>query len=364
MMGLAPVAAQTGWARTITCGSRVAYLGTMPGSRAGLEAQHEIRVYRVAGERWKLQQVVASRAPVWLTLHPERPLLYVVNEVSHHEGLPTGTIETYALDAVGRLAFANRRALSLSATAPRHLALSSSGRNAIVAVHGGGAYNLLPIGEDGRPERVTGIVKETGCGDHQEHQHGAHPQMAVFDATGRRALAVDQGTEQLIVLELQDGGLVVRQRYALDLGSGPRQMILHPAGRCLYVARLDGVVSGYAYDPARGRILGRVERLEAGIQVTLALHPSGEFLYSADDQTGIRCWKLNPANGRLTAARTRCEGPGGVRAITVDRNGDALIALSDTVEGVVQVPIHSRSGELGRPVFAASAPGVRSIAIV
>jgi 6-phosphogluconolactonase len=364
MMGFAPVAARAGWARTITCGSRIAYLGTMPGPRAGLEAQHEIRVYRIAGERWNLQQVVACAAPACLTLHPNRPLLYVVNEVSHHEGLPTGTVETYTLDADGKLAFMNRRALSLSATAPRHLALSPDARNAIVAVHGGGAYNLLPIGDDGRLERVTGIVKETGCGDTPEHQHGAHPQMAAFDATGRRVLALDQGTERLIVLELQDDGLVVRQRYALDMGSGPRQMILHPAGRWLYVSRRDGVVCGYAYDPARGRISGHVERVEAGTKVTLALHPSGEFLYSADDQTGIRCWKVNAANGRLAAPRTRCESPGAVRAITVERDGSALIALSDALEGVVKAPIHSRSGQLGQPVLVASAPGLRSIAIV
>lgn len=348
----------------MTGGSRLAYLGTMPGPRAGLEAQHEIRVYRIAGERWKLQQVVACAAPFWLSLHPHRPLLYVVNEVIQHEGLPTGTIETYALDTDGTMAFMSRRALSLSATAPRHLALSSDARNAIVAVHGGGAYNLLPIGEDGRLERVTGIVKETGCGDAPDHQHGAHPQMAVFDATGRRVLALDQGTERLIILELQDGGLVVRQRYALDMGSGPRQMILHPAGRWLYVARLDGVVCGYAYDAARGRILDRVEWVETGAQVTLALHPSGEFLYSADDQTGMRCWKVNPANGRLAAAQAQCESPGGVRAITVERSGSALIALSDALEGVVKVPIHSGSGQLGQPVLAASAPGLRSIAII
>ena len=276
----------------------------------------------------------------------------------------TGTIETYTLDADGKLAFVNRRALSLSATAPRHLALSPDARKAIVAVHGGGAYNLLPIGEDGRLERVTGIVKETGCGDTPEHQQGAHPQMAVFDPTGWRVLAVDQGTERLTVLELQDGGLVVRQRYALDTGSGPLQMILHPTGRWLYLMGRDGVVCGYAYDPARGRILGRVERVEGGAQVTVALHPSGEFLYSADDQTGIRCWKVNLANGTLAAARPRCDSPGGVRAITVEHGGSALFALSDELKGVVKVPIHSRSGQLGQPVLAASAPGLRSIAIV
>lgn len=364
MMGFAPVAARAGWARAMTCSSRVAYVGTMPGTRAGLEGPHEIRVYDVAGERWRLKQVVASAAPAWLTAHFNRRFLYVVNEVSQHEGLPTGTVETYALDSDGKLRFMHRRALSLSATAPRHLTLSPDGRNAIVAVHGGGAYNLIPIGKDGRLGRVTGIVKETGCDDCPEHRHGAHPQMAVFDATGRRVLAVDKGSDRLTVLELEDGGLAVRERYALDAGSGPQQIILHPAGRWLYVASLGGAVCGYAYDPARGRILGRVERVETGAQVTMALDPSGGFLYTADDEIGIRCWKVDGVSGNLAAARTRCESPGAIRAMTIESGGTALIALSDAHQGVVKAPIDPGSGRLGQPVLVASAPGLRSIAIL
>ncbi len=364
MMGFAPVAARAGWARAMTCSSRVAYVGTMPGTRAGLEGPHEIRVYDVAGERWRLKQVVASAAPAWLTAHFNRRFLYVVNEVSQHEGLPTGTVETYALDSDGKLRFMHRRALSLSATAPRHLTLSPDGRNAIVAVHGGGAYNLIPIGKDGRLGRVTGIVKETGCDDCPEHRHGAHPQMAVFDATGRRVLAVDKGNDRLTVLELEDGGLAVRERYALDAGSGPQQIILHPAGRWLYVASLGGAVCGYAYDPARGRILGRVERVETGAQVTMALDPSGGFLYTADDEIGIRCWKVDGVSGNLAAARTRCESPGAIRAMTIESGGTALIALSDAHQGVVKAPIDPGSGRLGQPVLVASAPGLRSIAIL
>ncbi len=364
MMGFAPVAARAGWARAMTCSSRVAYVGTMPGTRAGLEGPHEIRVYDVAGERWRLKQVVASAAPAWLTAHFNRRFLYVVNEVSQHEGLPTGTVETYALDSDGKLRFMHRRALSLSATAPRHLTLSPDGRNAIVAVHGGGAYNLIPIGKDGRLGRVTGIVKETGCDDCPEHRHGAHPQMAVFDATGRRVLAVDKGNDRLTVLELEDGGLAVRERYALNAGSGPQQIILHPAGRWLYVASLEGAVCGYAYDPARGRILGRVERVETGAQVTMALDPSGGFLYTADDEIGIRCWKVDGVSGNLAAARTRCESPGAIRAMTIESGGTALIALSDAHQGVVKAPIDPGSGRLGQPVLVASAPGLRSIAIL
>jgi 6-phosphogluconolactonase len=363
-MGFAPFAVRTGWVRAVTSASRVAYAGTVCKPQAGLTKQDEIRVYGLCAERWRLKQVVASAAPVSLTVHPNRRFLYAVNEVDRHEGLPTGTVEAYAIDAAGKLTFLNRKALALSATSPRHLAISPDGKSAMVAVHGGGAYNLLSIGQDGRLGRVAGIVKETGCGPCAEHQDSAHPQMSVFDRTGRHVLAVDMGTDRLSVLSIEGGKLEVRERHALDAGSGPRQIAQHPAGRWIYVANgLDGSVCGYEYDPMGRLVLGRVAHIEAGAGATMALHPSGEFLYTAADGTGIRGWKVDAATGRLTEAHKRPESFGGVCAMTFEFKGAGLIVLSDAMEGVVRLPIASGSGRLGQPELVASAPGLRSIVI-
>ena len=363
MMGLAPIAARTGWA--MTCGSRIAYAGAIPESQGGHERRDEIRVYGIWGERWKLKQVVASAAPVSLTVHPNRRFLYAVNEVDRYEGLPTGTVEAYAIDAEGKLTFLNRRALSLSATLPSHLALSPDGRSAIVSVHGGGAYNLLSVGEDGRLGRITGIVKETGCGPRVTDQDTAHPQMTIFDSAGRHVLAVDMGANRLSVLSMEDGKFAVRERHALDAASGPRQIALHPTGRWIYVANgLDGSVNGYEYDSMRNRVLDRVAQVEAGAGATMALHPSGEFLYTADDESGMRNWKVDAATGRLAAAGKQQESPGGVRAMTFDNKSTGLIVLSDALKAIVRLPIALGSGRLGQRVLVASAPGLRSIAIL
>lgn len=361
MMGFAPIAARAGWAQAITSGRQVAYAGIMSGS---LAERDEIRVYGIGGDRWKLKQIVASATPVSLAVHPNRRFLYAVNEVDRYEGLPTGTVEAYSIDAEGRLTFLNRRALSLSATLPRHLALSPDGRSAMVAVHGGGAYNLLSIGEDGQIGSVIGILKETGCGPCAEHQDTAHPQMAVFDDTGRRALAVDMGSDRLNVLSMEDGNLAASERYTLDAGSGPRQLALHPAGRWIYVANsLDGSVSGYDYDRMSGRVLGLVAQVETGIGAAMALHPSGEFLYTSADDTGLRSWKVDAATGKLTEADEQ-ESPGGVRAMTFEKKGAGLIVLSDALQGVVRLSVALGSGRLGEPALMASGPGLRSIAIL
>src|ERR1035437_4093863 len=130
---------------------------------------------------------MACDNPSCLTLQPSRKFLYAVNEIDEYQGLPTGTVEAYSIDARdGRLTLLNRQPLSLSATAPRHLAISPDGSKLIVAVHGGGSYNVLPLHTDGSLERVSGILKEVGSGPAQERQHASHPQMVLFDTTRHR----------------------------------------------------------------------------------------------------------------------------------------------------------------------------------
>jgi 6-phosphogluconolactonase (cycloisomerase 2 family) len=176
------------------------------------------------------------------------------------------------------------------------------------------------------------------------------------------------GADRLNVLSMGDGKLAVRERIALDAGSGPRQIAFHPAGRWIYIANgLEGSVSEYEYDPMRSRMLGRVAQVETGAGtgngLTMALHPSGEYLFTAGDDTGIRSWRVDTATGRLAAAG-RQEIPGGVRALTFDHDGAGVIILSEALQGVVRLPVAQGSGRLGKPALMASAPGLRSIAIL
>ena len=130
---------------------------------AANDSAHEIRAFAVEGEKWRTIGAVASDHPSFLTLHPSERFLFAVNEVDRYENLPSGSVEAYAVDAKdGSITLLNRQPLSLSATSPRHCAVSPDGRSLVVAVHGGGAYNVLPIGEDGRLGRVSGILKEIG----------------------------------------------------------------------------------------------------------------------------------------------------------------------------------------------------------
>jgi 6-phosphogluconolactonase len=320
------------WADT----TRFVYIGT----------EDAIRVYSISPDEWVERQDVPSALPVAMTISGGR--LYVANGVSQHGNLPRGSVEAYAMDhTTGRLERMNRIPLSLSATEPRDLAVAPDGRSLVVAVHGGGAYNLLSLEDDGRLGPVVKIRKEIGSGPHPL-QTAAHPSAVAFDREGR-VLAADQGSDRLSVLAVDDGQLTVSHRCEVAAGSGPAGIALHPSGRWVYVAHaFDGSLSSFAYQQAG--ILHHRQTVIAslpGAGASVAMHPSGEILYSSHGD-GLRAWKI--ADGGL-------EPLPGIESVRVQKlhvtsDGTSLLALSS--DAVLAMRIDARTRLLATPVEVAS----------
>ena len=337
-------AARPGWAWLIAAPRRCrfVYIGAADG----------IHVYSTtAGRRFTLQQTMASAYPVALAIGGGH--LYVANGISEHGNLLRGSVEAHAIDAAtGRLEFKNRVPLSLSGILPRDLAVAPDGRSVVVAVHGGGAYNVLSLHEDGRLGSVSGIYKETGSGP----QRAAHPSAVIFDAAGR-VLTADEGSDRLSVFSLSGGQLTAAARREVPAGSGPRGMVLHPDGNHLYVANaLKGTVSSFAY---AGGTLDHRQTVSVGTEVAaLAMHPSGETLYTAHGH-GVRVWKI--------AADGGVEALPGLEGVQVSRlhvmpDGNSLLALSH--DAVLGMKIDESGRVLAGPVKRASLSGPVSIAVI
>ncbi len=336
-------AVRPGWAALIAAPrrSRFVYIGAADG----------IHAFSIAADgRFVHEQTIVSAHPVAMASSGGH--LYVANGLSEYGNLPRGTVEAYAMDdATGRLEFRNRVPLSLSGILPRDLAIAPDGRSVVVAVHGGGAYNVLSIHEDGHLGRVSGIFKETGSGPHAL-QLAAHPSAVMFDAAGR-VLAADEGSDKLTVFSLSDGQLTAVGRRELSAGSGPSRIAMHPDGNRLYVANaLNGTLSSYD-----GATLAHLGTISVGSEVAaLAMHPSGETLYSAHGD-GLRVWKIASDGGM--------EALPGVEGIYISQlhvmpDGRSLLALSH--DAVLGMEIDRSGRVLSRPVTLASVPKPISIA--
>ena len=340
---LSAVGGRLGWAST----ARFAYIG----------AENAIHVYSIStGERFLKRQTISSARPVGLAI--SRGKLYVANGVTQYGNLPRGSVEAYAIDATtGRLELLNRVPLSLSGISPWELAVARNGRSVVVAVHGGGAYNVLPLDEDGRLGRVSGILKETGSGPHLL-QPTAHPSAVMFDREGR-VLTADQGSDKLTVLALSNGELTVSSRCEVPAGSGPSSMVLHPDGRRVYVAHaLSGSISSFAYE-ATG-ILDWKQTVCAsamGNVAALAIHPSGEVLYSSHGRE-LQTWKIAGNGGLLPL-----QGMEGVKAnkLHLTGDGESLLALSS--DAVLRMKIDAATHLPSAPAKVVSLSCSLSIAV-
>ena len=332
------------WSPERTNTARFAYIGLE-------QAIHQYSISQSG--RFVLQQTMASARPVAMAISGGH--LYVANGVSQHGNLARGSVEAYTINATtGQLAWKSRVPLSLSATSPTDLAVAPNGRSIVVAVHGGGAYNLLLLEEDGSLGRVTGILKEIGAGPHPL-QDAAHPSAVKFDRAGR-VLTADQGNDKLSVLTLSNGGLSVAGRCEVTPGSGPGCLVLHPDGRRVYVGHtLDGAVSSYSYSAAG--ILEHKQTVGTSVMVAaLAIHPAGEMLFSSHGDA-LLAWKIQangleplPALERVHATK-----------LHVTADGGTLLALSS--DAVLSLKIGAATGLLATPVKVASLSGPISIAI-
>jgi 6-phosphogluconolactonase len=319
----------------------------------GSVSASQIHVFALQGSRWTLRQNIASKSPSFLAIHPNQQFLYVVNEIDEHRGLPCGTIESYNInDTDGTLTLMNRQALSLSGVMPRHLAISPDGRYLVVAIYGGGAYNVLPVHLNGEVGRPTGILKETGSGLHAEYQQSAHPHSVLFDPTGKYVLGTDQGCDRLNVFALQNGELVRSHQVQLREGAGSGDMAMH--GAYVYVSNAsDGSISGYKFDSFAGKIIGEVcnvkslprEPGHAWSRSSLLIPPASNFLY-ASDASGITAWKIDPANGALLPIQKWGSGERTLYALTATPDSRGLFATNVDGNGLTSIGIDPVSGEL------------------
>jgi 6-phosphogluconolactonase (cycloisomerase 2 family) len=105
----------------------------------------------------------------------------------------------------------------------------------VVAVYGGGAYNVLPVDADGQIGRVTQVLKEIGCGRDLKMQATAHPHSVVFHSSGKLVVATDFGCDRINVFSFEGGQMTKTQQIAAPAGSGPAEV-------CLDERRLEALV--------------------------------------------------------------------------------------------------------------------------
>jgi 6-phosphogluconolactonase len=327
-----------------------------------------LHVFALCREVWTETQCVPSRAPACILLSPAQRTLYVANEIDGHEGLPRGTVEAFGVDPFdGRLTLLGRQSLSLSATQPRHMALSPDGKMLAVAAYGGAIYNLFPIAGDGSLGHPSGIFKQAGCGPNGESQASSHPHTLLFDRDGRHLLSSDFGSDQLNIFAVEGGKLQRRMQRTTGEGSGPGGCALHPTGAFLYAwHELESTLACYRYDGASGNVGDAIQRLSfpAASLHALALHPSGRMLYTIQgNQNELRAWRVDTMNGRLSRAQVVLLRETTPTQVTAVPDGESIFILDGPGGSIYKVTADRATGELHFKTEVAVVKKPKSIAL-
>ena len=214
-------------------------------------------------------QVTVQAAPSFVAAHPERGLLYAVEE-SENTSLSVlatdGSVREVARVAVG-------------GSSGCHVLLAPDAAAAYVCNYGSGELAVVRLDAAGMPLAAVPdqFFSHEGSGPRTDRQEGPHAHFACTSPGGTHVLVADLGTDEVRRYTVGEQGLLEADGIAATLppGSGPRHMAVR--GSLIYVVcELDHQVRTLRWDP-----VSATADVIAAAPTTLAPHRTGTTVYDA-----------------------------------------------------------------------------------
>ena len=217
------------------------------------ESIYLVRMDRRSGELLQVGAVKAGANPSFLSIHPNRRVLYAVNEID-----TAGVVTAFAIErATGALTRLNEQ--PSGGGAPCYVSVERSGHALLVANYAGGSVALLPIEPTGALAPAH-VVQHTGKGPTPERQEAPHAHCILPDFSNRFALAADLGADRVFVyrIDLEAHSLRHVGEAVMRPGAGPRHIAFHPTLPLVFVANeLDSTVATLRFDAGSGALASR-----------------------------------------------------------------------------------------------------------
>ncbi|MFF3290543.1 lactonase family protein [Streptomyces sp. NPDC003023] len=290
---------------------------------------------------------------------PAGPVLYAVSETED------GGVA--AFDATGAAPRPIGRRMSVGGSGPTHISVSQG--HLLTANYGSGSVSVVPVGTDGAPGPVGGVMRHEGDGPVRDRQAEPHAHQVLPDPTGRWVLSVDLGTDsvRICALDTAADALTPHHETALRPGTGPRQLAFHPDGRHVYVlGELKPEVTVCRWDVAAGLLEPVAETAVVPEGTTgpaypsaLVVSPDGRHLWAAvRGHDSIAVLSLDGTGERAAlVANVPCGGHW-PRDLALDPTGRRLYAANERSGDVTWFALDPETGIPGPvgsfPVPAAS----------
>jgi 6-phosphogluconolactonase len=240
-----------------------------------------------------------SENPSFLAMDKNRTHLLAVNE------LDSGTIESFKIYP-DSLAFVSRSATG--GAHPCFVSISADGY-VLAANYTGGNVGLLKLKDDDKLSELLFVQQHTGSSI-KEQQKSPHAHAAWFVPESNEIIAVDLGTDELWLSQLENNQLTPSSpdRLPMETGAGPRHLTIHPNSKWFYVVNeLNSTVTLVERDETgKYKALISVSTLPEGYSESsycadIHISSDGQFVYASNrGHNSIGVFSVNNENGLLT----------------------------------------------------------------
>ena len=346
----------SGFSISAPAAETLVYFGTYTRGDSGSEGIYVSRFDTESGELSAPELAAKTTNPSFLALHPGKPYLYAVSEVSGSDGKPAGAVSAFSIDqGTGKLTLLNSQ--PSGGAGPCHISTDSEGRCLLVANYGGGNCASLGIAEDGTLETAGSVIQHAGTSINQRRQRGPHAHSANPGPNDRFAFVADLGIDKVQIYQLDPAAATMKEAGFVKLkpGSGPRHFAFHPNGKHAYVINeLTLEITAFDFDSENGALkptqyistlpdsANRIGASTAEVQV----HSSGRFVYGSNrGHDTIAAFKVG-SDGKLTFIEVEPIQGETPRNFGIDPSGNYLLAAGQKSGTVSVFRIDQESGEL------------------
>lgn len=304
-----------------------------------------------------MRAVDAGPNPSFLAIHPNRRVLYAVNEVTERAGQRAGGVGAFSIAADGSLARLGDQ--SSQGAGPCYVSVDRSGRVVLVANYDGGSVALLPIARNGGLAPASSVDQHRGHGPDAERQEAPHAHCIVSDPSNRFALAADLGLDRVMLYRLDAATGSLRRiedgDAVLAPGAGPRHIAFHPKLPLVYVVgELDSTVTTLRFDANAGRLttVDSSSSLPVGWRgksyaADIHVAPAGDVLYVSNrGHDSIAVFSIDATSGALALVQTIATGGAWPRNFSLDPTGRWLLVANQNSNSIVVFARDPRSGHL------------------
>ena len=289
--------------------------------------------------------------PSFVAIHPNRKLLYAVNETSD------GAVSAFSIDREkATLKFINQQ--PAKGGAPCHLVVDSTGKHVLCANYSGGNIISLPIQEDGSLGNFSSFHQHTGSSVNKKRQEAAHAHSINLDKSNKFAFVADLGLDKVLVYQFdaKTGKLTPNDppSASVNPGGGPRHFAIHPGQKFAYTNNeLTSEVVAFRYKAKKGKLksIQTISTLpnpvEGNSTAEVQVHPSGKFLYCSNrGHNSIAMFSIDQESGKLTVIGHEPTGGEIPRNFGIDPTGKFVLACNQNTHDIYVFRVDRETGKL------------------